>query len=104
LSTRSLDREQAGSVAAALAVLTAAFDAESGDLSEMEDLLADAVRLALKTGDKETAQALAGKAAELAAGSQIPHRQASVLYCRGMIDRDGAMLLSAAKRYADAGR
>jgi DNA-binding CsgD family transcriptional regulator len=85
-------------------VLTAAFDADPDDLSEIEDLLGDAVRLALKSGDKATARTLAGKAAELAAGSQIPHRQASVLYCRGMIDRDGAMLLSAAQRYADAGR
>jgi DNA-binding CsgD family transcriptional regulator len=104
LRTRSLDREQAGLLSDALAVLTAAFDAEPDDLSEIEDLLGDAVRLALKTGDKATAQTLAGQAAVLAAGSQIPHRQASVLYCRGMIDRDGAVLLAAAQRYADAGR
>jgi DNA-binding CsgD family transcriptional regulator len=104
LRTRSLDREQAGSLTEALAVLTAAFDADPDDLSEIEDLLGDAVRLALKTGDKATAQTIAGQAAQLAAGSQIPHRQASVLYCRGMIDRDGTLLLAAAQRYADAGR
>jgi DNA-binding CsgD family transcriptional regulator/tetratricopeptide (TPR) repeat protein len=104
LLTRSLDREQAGSRADALAVLTAAFDGDPDGLSEIEDLLGDAVRLALKNGDKATAQTLAEQAAALAEGSQIPHRQANALYCRGMIDRDGAVLLEAAQRYADAGR
>ena len=65
---------------------------------------ADAVRLALKVGDKATAQTIAGQAAALADGSQIPHRQANALYCRGMVDGDASMLLDAAQRYADAGR
>ena len=64
----------------------------------------DAVRLALKTGDKAAAQTLAGQAAALADGSQIPHRQANALYSRGMVDRDAATLLEAARRYADASR
>ena len=101
---RSLEREQAGDLAEALAVLTAAFDANPDDLGETEDLLMDAVRLALKTEDKWTAQTLAGQAATLAEGSQVPHRQASALYCRGLIDRDAAVLLEAARRLADAGR
>ena len=104
LLTRSLDQEQAGSPTGALAVLTAAFDDDPEDLSEIEDLFGDAVRLALKTGDKTTAQTLAGQAATLADGSQIPHRQANALYCRAMIDRDADALLAAAQRYADAGR
>ena len=58
----------------------------------------DAVRLATKTGDKWTAQTLAGQAATLAEGSQVPHRQANALYCRGLIDRDAAVLLEAAQR------
>ena len=37
----------------------------------MEDLLADAVRLATQTGDLITARSLAGQAAALAAGSKI---------------------------------
>ena len=85
-------------------MLTAAFDGDPDDLGETEDLLGDAVRLALKTGDKATAQTLTGQAATLAEGSQIPHRQANALYCRGMVDRDAAALLEAAQRYADAGR
>jgi DNA-binding CsgD family transcriptional regulator len=101
---RSMDREQAGDLPEALAVLTAAFDGNPDDLGETEDLLMDAVRLALKTGDKWTAQTLAGQAATLAEGSQVPHRQANALYCRGLIDRDAAVLLEAAQRLADAGR
>ena len=101
---RSLDREQAGDLAGALAVLTAAFDGNPDDLGAIEDLLMDAVRLALKIGDETAAQMLAGQAAELADGSQIPHRQANALYCGGMVDRDAAVLLEAAQRYADASR
>jgi DNA-binding CsgD family transcriptional regulator len=101
---RSLDREQAGDLAAALAVLTATFDENPDDLGEIEDLLADAVRLALKVDDKDIAQTITGQAATLAQGSEIPHQQANVLYCRGMVDQDAFVLLAAAQRYADAGR
>jgi DNA-binding CsgD family transcriptional regulator/tetratricopeptide (TPR) repeat protein len=101
---RSMDHEQAGDLPGALAVLTAAFDGSPDDLGETEDLLMDAVRLALKTGDKWTAQTLAGQAAALAQGSHVPHRQANALYCRGLIDRDAAGLLEAARRLEDAGR
>jgi DNA-binding CsgD family transcriptional regulator len=101
---RSLDREQAGSHGEALAVLTAAFDGNPDDLGEIEDLLADTVRLAVKTGAKETAQTITAQAAALAEGSEIPHQQANALYCKGMVDRDAFVLLGAAQRYADAGR
>jgi DNA-binding CsgD family transcriptional regulator len=104
LLARSLDREQAGDLPAALNVLTATFDENPDDLGEIEDLLADAVRLALKVGDKSIAQTIAGQAATLAEGSEIPHQQANALYCRGMVDRDAFVLLAAAQRYADAGR
>jgi DNA-binding CsgD family transcriptional regulator len=104
LLARSLEREQAGSLSDALAALTAAFDGDPGDLAEIEDLLGDAVRLSVKTGDKATAQSLAGQAAMLAEGSKIPHRQANALYCRGMVDRDAPTLLEAAQRFADASR
>ena len=88
----------------ALAVLTAGFADNTEELEEIEDLLADGVRLAMKTGDPGTAQALAGHAAALAAGSQIPHRQANALYCRGLLDHDAAQLLAAAERYDEASR
>jgi DNA-binding CsgD family transcriptional regulator len=104
LLARSLDREQTGLPDAALAELTAAFDANPDDLGELEELFPDAIRLALKAGSKETAQTIAGQAATLAKGSQIPHRHAGALYCQGMVDRDSGVLLAAAQRYADAGR
>jgi DNA-binding CsgD family transcriptional regulator/tetratricopeptide (TPR) repeat protein len=101
---RSLDREQDGALPEALAALTEAFDGTTEDIEEIEDLFADAVRLAIETGDEDTARAMAGQAAALAADSQIPHRQANALYCRGLLDRDASMLLAAAERYDAAGR
>ena len=100
----SLDREHDGAPAEALAALTDALDGNTEELEEIEDLLADAVRLAAVTGELDTAATLAGHAAALAGESKIPHRQANALYCRGLLDRDTARLLAAAERYGDAGR
>jgi DNA-binding CsgD family transcriptional regulator len=101
---QSLDREEAGVLPEALAVLTAGFAENTEELEEIEDLLADGVRLAMKIGDIGTAQALTGHAAALAAGSEIPHRQANALYCRGLLDHDAAPLVAAAERYDQASR
>jgi tetratricopeptide (TPR) repeat protein len=101
---RSLDREHDGALPEALAALTEAFDANTEEVEEIEDLLPDAVRLAAQTGDLVTAQALAGQAAALAAESEIPRRQANALYCRGLLDHDASRLLAAAERYDDVGR
>jgi DNA-binding NarL/FixJ family response regulator len=100
---RSLDREQGGALDEAQAALTDAFDGNE-EVEEIEDLLADAVRLADATGDLGTAQALAGHADTLAADSAIPHRLANALYCRALLDHDAARLLTAAERYGEAGR
>ncbi len=101
---RSLDFEQVGALPEALAMLTAGFADNKEELDEIENLFADAVRLATKTGDLSTAKALADHAAAVAAESQIPHRQANALYCHGLLDHDAARLLAAAERYADASR
>jgi tetratricopeptide (TPR) repeat protein len=101
---RSLDCEQAGTLPEALVALTAGFANSTEDLGEIEDLLPDAVRLATQVGDLDTAQTLAGHATTLAAESEIPHRQANALYCRGLLDQDAMRLLAAAERYNDAGR
>jgi DNA-binding CsgD family transcriptional regulator/tetratricopeptide (TPR) repeat protein len=100
---RSLDRERDGALPEALATLTEAFDGNE-DVEDIEDLLADGVRLATETGDLATARALAGRAEALAAESEIPHRQANALYCRGLLDHDAPRLLAAAERYDEAGR
>ena len=101
---RSLDCEHADALPEALAVLTAGFASNAEELEETEDLLADSVRLAAKIGDLSTAEALAGRAEALAAGSEIPRRQATALFCRGLIDHEAAQLLQAADGYADATR
>ena len=101
---RSLDCEHAGALSEALAVLTAGFAGNAEELEEVDDLLADAVRLAMKTGDLGTAKTLAGHAAALAADPEIPHRQANALYCQGLLDHDPTRLLAAAERYDDASR
>ena len=101
---RSLEREQHGELPEALAVLTDAFEANPEKLDEIEDLLADAVRLAVEADDLSTADAIADRAATLAAGSEIPHRHANALYCRGLLDHDATRLLAAAGRYHDASK
>jgi DNA-binding CsgD family transcriptional regulator/tetratricopeptide (TPR) repeat protein len=101
---RSLDSEHADALPEALAVLTGEFADNTEELEEIEDLLADAVRLATEVGDPGTAKTLAGHAVALAAGSEVPHRQANALYCRGLLDHDASRLLKAAERYRDAGR
>jgi DNA-binding CsgD family transcriptional regulator/tetratricopeptide (TPR) repeat protein len=100
---RSLDEERDGALPAALAELTGAFDG-NGEEIELENLFPDAVRLAVRTGDLETAKFLAKRADALAAGSEIPHRQANALYCEGLLDHDAGRLLTAAERYQDASR
>jgi tetratricopeptide (TPR) repeat protein len=101
---RSLDCEYDSALPEALSALADAFDGNTEELEEIEDLLPDAVRLATQTGDLSTAQAVADQAAALAAGSEIPHRQATALYCRGLLDHDSPRLLAAAERYGDASR
>jgi len=101
---RSLDREHDGALPEALAALTDAFGGNTEEIEEIEDLFADAVRLATAIGDVGRAQALAGHATSLAAESEIPHRQGNALYCRGLLGHDGSGLLVAAERYDHAGR
>ena len=99
---RSLDCEQAGHPGEALAMLTAGFDGHSEEREETEYLLADAARLAVQTGDRDLARALAEEAAELAAGAEIPHRLANARYCRGLLAGDPGLLLDAAESYEAA--
>ena len=88
----------------ALAVLTAVLADNTEELDQIDDLFADAVRLAAGLDDLGTAKAIAGHAAALAAESEIPHRQANALYCRGLLDHDAPRLLAAAERYGEASR
>jgi DNA-binding CsgD family transcriptional regulator/tetratricopeptide (TPR) repeat protein len=101
---QSLERERAGSLPEALAIVIAPFETSPEDIGDNEDLLIDAVRLAVKVGDKKTAQEITTLAMQLAEGSEIPSRQANALYCKGMVDRDAVILLAAAQRFVDSGK
>ena len=100
---RSMNHEHDGALPEALAALTDAFGDNTEEL-EIENLLLDAVRLGVETGNLSLAQELTGRAETLAAGLEIPHRQANALYCRGLLDHDGSRLLTAAERYREACR
>ena len=100
---RSEAFEQEGALTEALDVLTGFAD-NAEEVDEVEDLLADGVRLATTLGDTATAQTLADRAVAMADDTEIPHRQANALHCRGLVDRDADRLLRAADRYRDAGR
>jgi DNA-binding CsgD family transcriptional regulator/tetratricopeptide (TPR) repeat protein len=101
---RSLEREQADAPAEALAILADGLSRCVEEIEQTTDLLADAVRLALVVGDTDLARDLVGRAETLAGTSQVHHRRAAVLHCRGLIDGDAAVLVEAAGLYAAAGR
>jgi tetratricopeptide (TPR) repeat protein len=100
---RSLERECSGATGEALTALTDCLTAQAEELDEMEDLLPDAVRLAVDIGDQSTATQLVERAEMLMERSTVPHRSAAALYCRGLLDRDPDRLLLAARRYGEAG-
>ncbi|GGS33230.1 ATP-binding protein [Actinokineospora fastidiosa] len=101
---RSLARECAGDPAGALAVLVASLSGGGEEAEEMEDLIPDAVRLAVQLDDRGTATFAAGMAEKLAQDCAIPHRAAAAAYCRGVLAADPAELMAAAERYHAAGR
>ena len=100
---RSEALEHDGELTEALDVLTGFAD-HAEEVDEVEDLLADGVRLATTIGDTAAAKTLAEQAAALADDTEIPHRQATAWHCRGLVDQDPGRLLRAADRYHDAGR
>ena len=86
---RSEALEHDGELTEALDVLTGFAD-HAEEVDEVEDLLADGVRLATTLGDTAAAQTLAEQAAALADDTEIPHRQATAWHCRGLVDHDPA--------------
>ncbi len=101
---RALDREQAAEPADALAVLMAGLADSVEELEERADLLADAVRLAVAVGDRTAAGNIVARAEAAAQASDVPHRRAVALHCRGLFDHDAVPLLQAAEYYQAAGR
>ncbi|SMD23709.1 helix-turn-helix transcriptional regulator [Kibdelosporangium aridum] len=87
---RSLDAEYSGDPVAALAELVDGL----ADKTEIEDMLPDAVRLAVQVGDLGTATTATARIESLVDSS--PRWHAAALYCRGLVDQDSTMLLAAA--------
>jgi tetratricopeptide (TPR) repeat protein len=101
---RSLAHETADKLTEALAEFTPWLDGGTEESAQAEDLLADATRLATRGGNEDFARRLAKLAAEFAAQSDISRREATALYCSGLVDADPSRLLTAADRYVAAGR
>ncbi|WP_246019267.1 ATP-binding protein [Saccharothrix australiensis] len=91
----SLALEQAGRPREALAVLVEGAAA-------VEDLLPDAVRLAVALGEDPSAEV--ARAERLADELDVPHRRASAAYCRALVAGDPVGLLHAAEEWRRAGR
>ncbi len=104
LLARSLEREHADQPAQALAVLMAGMPDSAEEAGETRELFADAVRLAVLTGDRAAARSLVRRAEAVAHTSDGPYRRAVGMHCRGLLDHDPAMLSKAADEYAAAGR
>jgi DNA-binding CsgD family transcriptional regulator len=101
---RSLEREQADAPAEALAILIEGLGKCEEEIEQTTDLLADAVRLSLVVGDTERAKALVERAEAVAESSEVFHRKAVGLQCRGLLDNDAEKLVEAAGQYEKAGR
>lgn len=101
---RSLEREQANAPAEALAFLTDGLARCENEVEQAIDLLADAVRLALIVGDTKRAHEFVLRAEAVADSSEVFHRKALGLHCRGLVDDDPGKLVESAELYGRAGR
>jgi tetratricopeptide (TPR) repeat protein len=101
---QSLGHEQADAPREALSTLTDWLNGGTEEVDQVSDLIPDAARLARRIGDLDTARAIAAHAAESVGRTQTPSRRANALYCRGLLDRDGLLLLDAADQYQRASR
>lgn len=101
---RALGAEQAGQPAEAVSILRQCLEPGlAARLPGRYQLLAPLVRLALAAGDAETAAA-AQAAADGAAVDHIPASVAAADHCRGLLDGDPALVLTAAGYFEEAGR
>jgi hypothetical protein len=84
--------------------LTGWIDRKTEEFGEAQDLIGDATRLAMRTGDLSAARTLANQAAMSAIEAQTRYQQANALYCTGLVEHDAAMLRSSAELYGHADR
>jgi DNA-binding CsgD family transcriptional regulator len=105
LLARALGAEQAEQPAEAVTILRQCL--EPGFATRLPgryQLLPPLVRLALATGDAETATAAAQAAASDAAVDRVPANVAVADHCRGLLADDPAPVLTAAGYFEEAGR
>jgi hypothetical protein len=100
----SLDHEQAGDLSAAAAVLVRWLTEVTEEFSQTQEILPDAVRLAVRTGDLDIARKLTALAQDSAETWQTLFIQGNARYCHGLLANDGALLRAAADHYQRAGR
>jgi DNA-binding CsgD family transcriptional regulator len=101
---KSLALEQAGKPAEALAALTDGLPEAGDEWEDATDLFADAVRLSIMVGDGEAGRTIVRYAEAAGHASDVPHRRAVGLHCRGLLDNDPVTLLKAAEYYEAASR
>jgi tetratricopeptide (TPR) repeat protein len=99
---RSLDHEHAGALPTALSTLSRWLDGSTEEIQQVQDILPDAVRLAMDIGDLDTARVLVSQVTNFAATCETPSVQGNALYCRGMLEHDAALLHAAAEQYRRA--
>ena len=94
--------EAEGNVADAFALLAEAWDqcAQLGLTLDYRAFGPDLVRLALATGERERARAVAAAVAEIAEQLDVPSLTGAALHCRGLVQGDAEILHAAATAYA----
>ncbi len=105
LRVRSLAAEQAGYLAEAVDVLAECLDAGVVErLPGVWSLMPPLARLALAAGDRDTAAAAARLAVVEAGYQSVPFKVATADHCRGLVEGDPMLVLSAADYFLDSGR
>ena len=94
--------EAEGNVADAFALLAEAWDqcAQLGLTLDYRAFGPDLVRLALATGERERARAVAAAVAGIAEQLDVPSLTGAALHCRGLVQGDAEILHAAATAYA----
>ena len=98
--------EAEGKTAGACALLAEAWDrcAQLGLTLDYRAFGPDLVRLALASGDRERAQAVAAAMAGIAEQLDVPSLAGAALHCRGLAHGDAGILRAAATAYAQGPR
>lgn len=105
LAAQAVGAERCGSLHKAVDLLSTLLDPRPGQMTLVHQWLPTLVRLAVETGDRTTAAAAFTSCAAEAAREKTPARaNAATRHCRGLLEKDSALLLATAEYYAGVGR